>query len=538
MSRWQWLRRRASRIGVRLLLAFGLVAILPTAALLGMGFLEARLFEAEGRALGNEAELLAAALSAKSNLHSGEVELVFRELRVGAATRARLVDAEGWLLADSELVEPARPALSPHADENEAPPSWNERAADVVLEWVERRVAGWRWGVPDGSETEPDPYVSEQPFLSAEILGALAGRIGTARRRPADGAAPILYATAPVYEGEEVVGAVLLSRAAGAAAELRRTLARMLVQAVALALVAALVATAFAVATIAHPLRRLREEVATLLDRRGRIRGRLSGARRHDEIGDLARALEDLSERLEERVGFIEGFAADVSHEFKNPLASIRVATEILADAHEPGERRRFLAFVERDVARMEHLLNALREVTQIDAQRDPGDEAPVDLGELLSQLAEGFRMRAGSRVKIEHATADGPLLVYGGQERLAQVFENLLDNAISFSPEGGRVDLAVTRSDGEVVVSVQDEGPGIPEHHRERIFRRFFSYRPADDEAEMPHTGLGLAIVKAIVEGYGGTVTAGSAPSGGARITVRLPALHAAAKSGRKRGA
>ena len=537
MSRWQWLRRRASRIGVRLLLAFGLVAILPTAALLGLGFLEARLSEAEGQALGKEAEVLAAALSAKSNLHSGEVELVFRELRVGAVTRARLVDAEGWLLADSELVEPARSALPPSSDEGEAPTPWNERAADLVLDWVDR-AKPWSGGVPGGSEIEPDPYVAERPFLSAEILGALAGRIGTARRRPADGAAPILYATAPVYEGEEVVGAVLLSRAAGAAAELRRTLARMLVQAAALALVAALVATAFAVATIAHPLRRLREEVATLLDRRGRIRGRLSGARRHDEIGDLARALEDLSERLEERVGFIEGFAADVSHEFKNPLASIRVATEILADAHEPGERRRFLAFVERDVARMEHLLNALREVTQIDAQRDPGDEAPVDLGELLSQLAEGFRMRAGSRVKIEHATADGPLLVYGGQERLAQVFENLLDNALSFSPEGGRVDLSVTRSDGEVVVSVQDEGPGIPEHHRERIFRRFFSYRPADDEAEMPHTGLGLAIVKAIVEGYGGSVTAGSAPSGGARITVRLPALDAAAKTGRRRGA
>jgi len=531
VSRWQWLRRRVSRIGVRLWIAFGLVAVLPAFALLGFGLFEARLLTAEGEALGREAELLAAALSAKSNLHSGEVELVFREIRVSAATRARLVDAEGWLVADSALVDPARAPMA--AAEDEAVPElrWQDQAADAVLDWLERRGVPRRWREPEPSESEPDPYVAEQPFLSAEILGALAGRIGTAERRLPGLVAPALYATAPVYEGEEVVGAILLSRPASGAPRLQRALARTVVQVEVVALLLALAATVFGVATIAHPLRRLRDEVTTLLDRRGRIRGRLSGARRHDEIGDLARALEDLSERLEERVGFIEGFAADVSHEFKNPLASIRVATEILADAHEPGERRRFLAFVERDVARMEHLLNALREVTQIDAQRDPGDEAPVDLGDLLARLAEGFRLRIGARVKIEHTTTDEPLWVYGGQERLAQVFENLLDNAISFSPEGGRVDLSIARSDGHVVVSVQDEGPGIPEHHRERIFRRFFSYRPGDDDAELPHTGLGLAIVKAIVEGYGGSVAAESPASGGARITVRLPAWQAAAK-------
>ncbi len=516
MASLRSLRRALSRIGFRLLLTYVVVVAFPALALLSFDWFEQRLLAAENRALGREAEVLAAALSAKGGLRSAEVERALREIRATARTRARLVDVEGWLVADSALLDAAR-QTTPSAPTLEAL-RWNERGADVVLEWLARR----RRAI---AEPEPDPYAAEQPFLSAEILGALAGRVGTVVRVHADAPAPVLYAASPVHAGEEVIGAVLLNRAATDGAATLRSLQRVVIQVEVLALLAALGATLLGVATIARPLRRLRSEAETMFDRRGRIRGRLSGARRHDEIGDLARTLEAVSERLEERVGFIEGFAADVSHEFKNPLASIRVATEILADTEEPRERRRFLAFVERDVARMEHLLNALREVTSIDAQRDPGDEAAVDLSELLAQLAAAFRMRVGDRVKIEVAVPDEPVSVYGGQDRLAQVFENLLDNAVSFSPDGGRVLVQLARSDGDVVVSVGDEGPGIPEHHRERIFRRFFSYRPGGEDGERPHTGLGLAIVKAIVEGYGGSVTAEPGAIGGALIVVRLPA-------------
>ncbi len=522
MPALRWLWRGVSRIAVRLLVLNTVVLLALAVVLLASPVLEPAFLRDAHRALDGEAEILAAAVSATPGLRSGEIERLLREVKARSASRARIVDAEGWLVADTQRLE-----LSPAPDEApgsspEDAPRLDERVAAALLTWIEAR----RPRVVSRPQTTPNPYLEEPPYLSPEILAALAGRRGEARRVHVDGALPTLYSARPVFELGEVTGAVLLSRSATPAVESRRSVESVLVRALGAALLLSLCFSALAVASIARPLRRLRGEAGSMFDRRGRRRGRLMEARRSDEIGDLAQTLEALSGRVEERVGFIEGFAADVSHEFKNPLASIRVATEIISDMDDPKERRRFFSIVERDVARMERLLDALREVTQIDAQRDPGDEGPVDVKTLLTQLAEAFRMRTGDQVKIEVSAPEQELRVYGGQGRLVQVFENLLDNAVSFSGEGGRVYVRATREEGDVVVTVQDEGPGIPEHHRERVFRRFFTYRPGDEDGDHPHTGLGLAIVKAIVEAYGGSVSAEAADPAGALMRVRLPAL------------
>lgn len=178
----------------------------------------------------------------------------------------------------------------------------------------------------------------------------------------------------------------------------------------------------------------------------------------------------------------------------------------------------------------MEGLLSGLREITEIDAQLDSERTGTVALDGLLREIVAGRCLRADNGVKIKLDAPSEPVLVRASPERLTQVFENLLDNAASFSPAGGTVEVRLTREDGGGLVLVDDLGPGIPEPHLGRIFDRFFRYRPDETvsrtEARNGHTGLGLAIVKAIVDGYGGSITARNRPDGGARFEVRLPAM------------
>jgi two-component system sensor histidine kinase ChvG len=191
----------------------------------------------------------------------------------------------------------------------------------------------------------------------------------------------------------------------------------------------------------------------------------------------------------------------------------------------DPADRARLLGMVERDVARMERLLSGVREITEIDARLEGEGTPPLDLTGLLGEVVESYRQRAGRGVRIDLRMPAAPVVVRASPERLSQVFENLLDNAMGFSPPGGTVTLELAPDDPFARVLVADQGPGIPEAHLERIFDRFFSYRPGEPHARNGHTGLGLAIARAIAEGYGGTIVAHNRPGGGAAVEVRLPA-------------
>jgi len=288
--------------------------------------------------------------------------------------------------------------------------------------------------------------------------------------------------------------------------------------------------TIIASTTIVRPLRRLRGEALALIDRRGRRRleGKegavFGGSRRTDEIGDLARALELLSRRLGEHIAFVEAFAGDVSHELKNPLASIRGAAEMLEDVEEPEQRRELLDLVQREVARLEHLLKEVREMARLDAEVEGEARPTVQLETLLPALVEGARRRAPPGVAIELEIDGAAVPVKAAPERLAQVVENLLDNAMSFAPAGSAVAVRLRRGATRARLSVRDRGPGIPEQHLQKVWARFFSYRPPGTGDGKPHTGLGLAIVKAIVEGYGGSVSGSNPAEGGAEFEVTLP--------------
>jgi two-component system sensor histidine kinase ChvG len=268
-----------------------------------------------------------------------------------------------------------------------------------------------------------------------------------------------------------------------------------------------------------------------------------------------------MTDRLGSHVTFVESFAADVSHELKNPIAAIRTVAETLATVDDPATRARFMAMLTRDVERLDRLVSGLREIVSVDAQLDREPAVAVEIAPLLMNIAEAHRLARAAPAATGAATAvgatsvvvrvdnraAGPVRVMAAPDRLVQVFGNLVDNAVSFSPPSAAVTLTLSRDRGDVVVTVIDDGAGIPEAHLPRIFDRFFSYRPyalvpyvgaahvgAADAGAAPtsdspspgvrHTGLGLAIAKAIVEGYSGSITASNEPGRGARFDVRLP--------------
>jgi two-component system sensor histidine kinase ChvG len=520
-------------ISIRLLLFNVLLVFLPVAGFLYLDVYERELLDAQERAMVQQGRLLATALSEQGDLDRKLAGNLLDRLDRRTEARLRIVGQDGTLLADSATLGPRRePAPAPTREESEysdaLPPEAREKLAYRIGAWLyklPRRLSDWL-GAPQPSN---DPESAYRPLEAREVQAALAGRYGAATRRSSGGQRSLtLYSAIPVRSQGRVVGAVVVSqstfRILSALYEVRLGIFRVVLASVAAAVVLSLLVST----TIARPLRQLRNEAAALLDRRGRLRGRFRGSRRGDEIGDLARALEELTRRLEAHLAFIESFASDVSHELKNPLAAIRGATELLAEVEDPADRQRFLGMVQKEIARMEGLLSGLREITEIDAQLESEKTRTVALDGLLREIVEGRCLRADNRIKIKLEGPSEPVLVRASPERLTQVFENLLDNAASFSPAGGTVEVRLTRENGtglgSGLVVVDDRGPGIPETHLDRIFDRFFRYRPDDLGSRNGHTGLGLAIVKAIVDGYGGSITARNRPEGGARFEVRLP--------------
>ncbi|MES1976141.1 MAG: stimulus-sensing domain-containing protein [Pseudomonadota bacterium] len=283
----------------------------------------------------------------------------------------------------------------------------------------------------------------------------------------------------------------------------------------------------FLARTIVRPLRRLA---------RAAVRVRLGRARevvvprlpsRRDEVGMLARALSDMSLALRARIDATEAFAADVTHEMKNPLASLRSAVEGLATVRDPALQERLLAIVRDDVHRLDRLITDISEASRLDAQLSRAKFEEVDVGAMIGALLDQRAERGierDIRIRFDHRAGDN-LIVMGEGGRLERVFENLIENAVSFSPDSGLIVVSAAREGSDLIVRVEDEGPGVPEEAREQVFRRFQSLRP-DSEEFGKHSGLGLAIARTIVEGHQGAIAVESREDrlSGARFVVRLP--------------
>jgi two-component system, OmpR family, sensor histidine kinase ChvG len=250
---------------------------------------------------------------------------------------------------------------------------------------------------------------------------------------------------------------------------------------------------------------------------------------RRDEIGLLARSVSDMSQSLRQRIDNIEAFAADVSHELKNPIASLRSALDGLDTVHDEALRKRLTEVARDDVLRLDRLISDISEAARTDAELARAKFEPVDLGPLIEQLVQSWEVRrekGDARVAFARPRRKSTV-VFGDAGRLARAIDNIVDNAISFSPSGGLVEIAASRVGKQVRIRIDDEGPGVPPDDREAIFKRFHSIRP-DSEHFGRHSGLGLAIAKAIVEGHDGQITVQDRDDAqsGARFVICLPAL------------
>lgn len=452
-----------------------------------------------------------------------------RERLVGEFTRAtesrlRFYAADGRLLSDSFRTAPPTYTLR---DPDLQP--WKRDAARAMDRGID-----WIVGAPSYPDFE-EPAV-DRAAAWPEVVETQRSGLATSRFRYAPERTPLISA-ARVVELETPQVMLLTVNARDITRTVRAERFRLAVV-VAVVLLASVLLSLFLARTIVRPLRKLA---------RAAVRVRLGRARevvvprlpsRRDEIGTLARALSDMTQALRERIDAGEHFAADVTHELKNPIASVRSAIEGLGRVKTDEQRAQLLSIADEDVRRLDRLVNDISEASRVDAQLSRTLFEPVDVGIMIESMLAGRAARqeqdaARPRIAFARPRKD-TAMVMGDGHRLERAIDNLIDNAISFSPAGGLVCIAATRLGDEVHVRVDDDGPGIEPAQREAIFRRFHSERP-DGEAFGRHSGLGLAIARTIIEGHGGTVAARDRDDGrqGASLLITLPAREGNTETG-----
>jgi two-component system, OmpR family, sensor histidine kinase ChvG len=518
------LPRALSRIGIRLLLFNALLVFLPVAGLASLDAYEAHLLAEQERSMIQQARLLSAILSGPTTLDEAAAQRILDHLATTGEARLRVVLPDGRVAADSHRAPADFASRSPAAsDEYKTPSTRHSLIYQLGAPLARTAWRAWRTVEPK----TPPPGIGLEPgvFRGPALDRALAGGYGSDTMLSYAGQRSVtLYSALPIRsETAQVMGVALVSQTTYRLLQRLYDVRIRMFEVVVVSLMAALLLGLLASTTIVRPLRRLRDDAAAIAGRRVGLAGRFRGTKRLDEIGDLARALDELTVRLRAHLQFTERFAADVTHEFRNPLASIRASAEMLGEADTPDTRAAFLTRIEHDIRRLEGLLTRVREVTEIDAHLEDEPVETVDLVALCRELADGHNRLAEKGIRVDGGRT-APLHVRASRDRLVQVIENLIDNAASFSPPDGRITLSVAATAEGACLSVGDEGPGIAPEHLERVFDRFFSHRPGDPQARQRHAGLGLSIARAIVETYGGQIRASNRPGGGARFDICLP--------------
>lgn len=470
------------------------------------------------------------------SINPEKVAPLLRRLVTPTKTRARIYDKDGMLTLDSRNLYSRGDILRldlPRIGESDEPPllerTWN----------LFRNRLG-RADVP-----AYDDFANANGRSYTEVARALAGSPASVVRVNTRGET-IVSVAVPVQRFRAVRGALLLSTQGGDIDTVIASERYAIFQVFVVAAGVMIVLSVLLAGTIAEPIRKLADAAQRV--RRG-VKSREEVpdfSSRHDEIGHLSGSFREMTQALYNRMEAIERFAADVAHELKNPLTSLRSAVETLPLAKNDDSRSRLLAVIRHDVKRLDRLITDISEASRLDAELARDDAAPLDVAQLVEAVVsvQNQIRREGQPVVELSVDRRGQrpgsdlFRVLGHDSRLGQVFVNLIENARSFSPADKPVRVRLSRVAGDVLIAVEDDGPGIPPHALERIFERFYTDRPESGFGQ--NSGLGLSISRQIVEAHRGTIRAenryaneqseGEDRRLGARFVVHLPAAAQAA--------
>jgi two-component system sensor histidine kinase ChvG len=524
-------RRRISPI-TRRILAINIVAVLiPIGGLLYLGPYRDGLIDSELEALRLQADTFAGAIGEGAieitpkglqlvNLQIAR-QIVWR-LSAPSGIRSRLFAPNGALIADSRYLMGTHFAVQVQELPPSEEPNWVIRIASQLINWVSSLL-------PENKNFER--FIEKQNQSAAdfvEVREALAGDIkGNVRLSETE--ALILSVAVPVQRYRHVLGALMVSKddtaVKAAMSEVRLTVVAVF----GAALVVTILLSIYLAGTLARPVLRL----ATAAERVRRGLGRGSEeipdfTGRNDEIGDLSGVLREMTESLHDRMDAIERFAADVSHEIKNPLTSLRSAVETAARISDPDQQKKLMNIIQEDVQRLDRLITDISNASRLDSELSRAETETIDMAAMLQALCDIY-MAGDIEIDVSiEILGEPPFRAKAIEDRLVQVFRNLIQNAISFSPQGGRVVMHLSRREADIKIDVIDEGPGLPEGKLEAIFDRFYSERP-EGEKFGTHSGLGLSISRQIMKAHGGSVRAvneykASGTISGARFIVHLP--------------
>ena len=543
---WGGPERRITGITLRIIGVNAVALLILMFGILYLGQYQNNLINARLETFESELELVSAALSEGAiieNEQSDTARVVLQPARamvkrLSQTTRQRIqiFDHDGKLIIDSTTLPDVNDPLWANQDFQK-----RDFQSVEVLKNMARLVIDL---LPDKRTLPSYPDTDPENFLSyPDVSDALGGQISLSVWENKNDRI-FLSAAAPLFTQKHLGGAVLLTRAG---TEIEDDIGRVWIDVLKIfggTLILTTLLSIYLSGAIARPLKRLAKATEAVRKGQAKADDIPDLSHRHDEIGELSVALRQMTQALWDRMDSIEQFAADVSHELKNPLTSLRSAVETASIVKKSGDRKKLMDIIKHDVERLDRLITDISNASRIDSEMSREAFEKINLRELLSNVLDVYAADPLKRsadqdeswnreIKTKDATimfntmTDKDITIWGLEGRLAQVFQNLLSNALSFTPKKGSINVMVVPMRKKVSITIEDEGPGIPKAKLESIFERFYSERPEGEDYGQ-HSGLGLSICRQIIEAHGGQIFAENATDekgkqSGARFTVIL---------------
>ena len=538
--------RHLSPIVLRILAVNVMALAILVGSLLYLGHYQDRIVETELEALLLQSRIIASAVAEgaivigdddRSILSPLLARLMVRRLAETTETRTRLFDADDTLLADSRTLLSNKPkvlveSLTDPVDEH---PSWATRVVSNIFDFID--VIHERHEYP--LYNEEDVQLGHQYSV---VRRGMKDEMSTQVWRAPKGGLT-LAAAVPVKHYKQVLGVVMMSRSDANIDKAIMTVRFDILKIFSITLFITILLSLYLARAIARPIRLLALAAEGMRHGQMQIVGIAGSASllnrdaipdltaRRDEIGDLSGALRDLTSALAQRIGAIENFAADVAHELKNPLTSLRSAVETVERVQDPQTQRKLMLIIRDDIDRLDRLITDIASASRLDAELSRSEGVPMDIGTKLLAMVDCYHQPSGDatpHAEVVLLPLKERFIVMGVKARLVQVLQNLIDNALSFSPPDKQVVLSAVREGRFVRIVIEDSGPGIPDNKLTTIFDRFYTERPKAEKFGT-HSGLGLSISKQIVEAHRGKIWAENQKNAaganvGARFIICLP--------------